>query len=85
LEAEKCRQFLAEAGITDEQLNDVSLIEIAPVRERWEVGLAMIKTFPFSNMTQTRNFHDWYMAQAKSGRQMFGFQYKHEHFLSGES
>ena len=80
------REFLESAGITKEQLLDDSKIETAkPTSKRFVVGKPMIEEFMFEECTQTRRYHKWYMDQAKAGRQMFAFQYKHNDFLHGDN
>jgi hypothetical protein len=80
----KLREFLEAVGITKEQHDDESKVEIVPMCMRWESGQPMLEDFKLSNVTQTQKFHKWYMDQAKAGRNMFGFQYKHNHFLSAD-
>jgi hypothetical protein len=81
---EMAREFLREAGLTNEQLHDESKIEKAQVHKIWQEGDSMIDEADLEHGTQTRNFHKWYMRQFKSGRIMFAFKYKHEHFYHGD-
>jgi hypothetical protein len=79
------REFMKESGLTNEQLYDESKIEMAQVHKIWQEGDPMIDDEDvFEHGTQTRNFHKWYMRQFKSGRIMFPFKYKHEHFYHGD-
>jgi hypothetical protein len=79
------RVFLQVAGLPKKQLYDESKVEVAqPTRKRWMEGQPMLEDFKFNNATQTQKFHKWCRDQAKAGREMFGFQYKHNHFLHGD-
>ena len=78
-------EFLEGADITKEQLIDESKIPIAkPKSKNFVVGKPMIDEYMFEESTQTRRFHKWYMRQAKAGRQMFAFKYRHNDFLHGD-
>jgi hypothetical protein len=82
-ENEQMSQFCLEAGLSLEKLHSQPKIEMTYAHKAWEVSEPMIDEKRFDNITQTRHFHWWYLEQAKRGRLMFRFQYKHHHFYHG--
>jgi hypothetical protein len=83
-EDEQMLKFYQEAGLSVEQLQDQSEIQMAYVPNAWEIGEPMVDEKRFDNNTQTRIFDQLYLQQVKRGRLMFGFQYKHQHFYHGD-
>jgi hypothetical protein len=77
-------KFCQEAVLSVKQLHDQSDIQMACAPKAWEIGEPMVDENRFDNNTQRRIFHQWYLQQVKIGRQMFGFQYKHQHFYHGD-
>jgi hypothetical protein len=77
-------KFCREAVLSVKQLHDQSDIQMACAPKAWEIGEPMVDENRFDNNTQRRIFHQWYLQQVKIGRQMFGFQYKHQHFYHGD-
>jgi hypothetical protein len=77
-------KFCQEAELSVKQLHGQLDIQMAYAPNAWEIAEPMVDEKRFDNNTQTRNFHQWYLQQVKLGRQMFGFQYKHQHFYHGD-
>jgi hypothetical protein len=50
----------------------------------WKIGEPMVDDKHFDNNMQTRVFHQWYLQQVQIGRQILGFQYKHQHLYHGD-
>jgi hypothetical protein len=83
-EDEQMLKFYQEARLSVEQLHGQSDIQMAYVPKAWEKGEPMIDEKRFNNNMQTRIFNQWYLQQVKIGRQIFGFQYKYQHFYQGD-
>jgi hypothetical protein len=83
-EDEQMLKFYREVGLSIEQLHGQSDIQMAYAPKAWEISEPMVDEKCFDNNTQTRIFHQWYLQQVKIGRQMFRFQYKHQHFYHGD-
>jgi hypothetical protein len=83
-EEAKISQFPESVGITRGKLDDESKVEKGPTCLMWVAGQPMAQDIKFPNATQTRKFHKLYMDQSKAGINMFRFQYKNNHFLSGD-
>jgi hypothetical protein len=77
-------KFYQEARLSVKQLHDQLDIQMLYAPRAWEIGEPMIDEKHFNNNMQTRIFHQWYLQQVKVGRQMFGFQYKHQYFYHGD-
>jgi hypothetical protein len=81
---EQMLKFLQETGLSVEQLHGQLEIQMAHVLKTWQLGEPMVNEKRFDNNTQTIIFHQWYLQQVKTGRLMFGFQYKHQYFYHGD-